>query len=161
MADRRLRTPALRQFRVFGFEPESEVPLAGAADFLRALCAATSQGRQLEELVFGAAPDNASPLDPVRVFESTHRAMGEVEPALLLIDDLQWLDGLSLALCHYLVRAADATGEPLALIAVARPSTAAASFAASLRHLLPSERVRELDLGPLLSLIHISEPTRH
>jgi DNA-binding CsgD family transcriptional regulator len=99
--------------------------------------------------VFGAAPEDASPLDPVRVFESAHRAIGEIEPALLLIDDLQWLDGLSLALCHYLAHAAEATGEPFALIAAARPSTAAASFAASLRHLLPPERVRELDLGPL------------
>jgi hypothetical protein len=44
---------------------------------------------------------------------------------------------------------AEATGESLALIAVARPSSAAASFAASLRHLLPPERVREIDLAPL------------
>jgi DNA-binding NarL/FixJ family response regulator len=143
------RTELPNQFRVVGFEPESGVPLAGASEFLRALATATPHGRQLEELVFGAAPEDASPLDPVRVFESAHRAFRPIRPALVLVDDLQWLDDLSLALCHYLVRAAEATGGPLALIAVARPSSAAASFAASLRHLLPPEHVRELDLGPL------------
>jgi DNA-binding NarL/FixJ family response regulator len=143
------RTEVPKKFRVVGFEPESEVPLAAASEFLQALAAATPHGRQLEELVFGAAPEDASPLDPVRVFEAAHRAFRPIGPALVLVDDLQWLDELSLALCHYLVRAAEATGEPLALIVVARPSSAAASFAASLRHLLPPERVREVDLGPL------------
>jgi DNA-binding CsgD family transcriptional regulator len=136
-------------FRVVGFEPESEVPLAAASEFLRALTGATRQGRQLGELVFGAVPEDASPLEPIRVFESAHRAFRAVGPAVVLVDDLQWLDDLSLALCHYLVRAAEASGDPLALIAVARPSPAAASFAASLRHLLPPERVSEIDLGPL------------
>src|SRR5207249_2466065 len=130
-------------------EPESEVPLAAASEFLRALATATPHGRQLDELVFGAASEDASPLDSVRVFESVHRAFRPIGPALVLVDDLQWLDDLSLALCHYLVRAAEATGEPLALIAVARPSSAAASFAASFRHLLPPEHVREIDLRPL------------
>jgi DNA-binding NarL/FixJ family response regulator len=142
------RTELPNQFRIVGFEPESEVPLAAASEFLRALTSATPQGGQLEKLVFGAAPEDASPLEPVRVFESAHRAFRAIGPALVLVDDVEWLDDLSLALCHYLVRAAEATGEPLALIAVARPSSAAASFAASLRHLLPPEHVREIDLGP-------------
>jgi len=43
-------------------------------------------------------------------------------PAALLADDLQWVDGLSLALCHYLVRAAETSGAPLALIAAVRLS---------------------------------------
>jgi DNA-binding NarL/FixJ family response regulator len=142
------RTDLPNQFRVVGFEPESEVPLAAASEFLRALTNATPQGGQLETLVFGAAPEDAWPLEPVRVFESAHRAFRAIGPALVLVDDLQWLDDLSLALCHYLVRAAEATSEPLALIAVARPSSAAASFAVSLRHLLPPDHVREIDLGP-------------
>jgi DNA-binding NarL/FixJ family response regulator len=142
------RTELPNQFRIVGFEPESEVPLAAASEFLRALTSATPQGGQLEKLVFGVAPEDASPLEPVRVFESAHRAFRAIGPALVLVDDVEWLDDLSLALCHYLVRAAEATGEPLALIAVARPSSAAASFAASLRHLLPPEHVREIDLGP-------------
>jgi DNA-binding NarL/FixJ family response regulator len=149
LAEAAARTELPTRFRVVGFEPESEVPLAAGSELLRALATATPHGRRLDELVFGAAPEDASPLDSVRVFESAHRALRPVGPALVVVDDLQWLDDLSLALCHYLVRAADATGEPLALIAAARPSSVAASFAASLRHLLPPERVSELDLGPL------------
>src|SRR6478736_4142266 len=81
------------QFRIVGFEPESGVPLAAASEFLRALAAATTHGRRLEELVFGAAPDT-SPLEPVRVFEAVHRAFRAIGPALVLVDDLQWLDEL-------------------------------------------------------------------
>ena len=143
------RAEVPNQFRVVGFEPESAVPLAAASEFLQGLAAATQHGRQLEELVFGAPPEEASPLEPVRVFEVAHRAFRPIGPALVLVDDLQWLDDLSLALCHYLVRAAEAEGEPLALIVATRPSSAAASFSASIRHLLPPEHVRELELGPL------------
>src|SRR5436189_2070920 len=142
------RTELPSHFRVVGFEPESEVPLASASEFLRALTGAT-HGRRLEELVFGGVRDDASSAEPIRVFESAHRAFRAVGPALVLVDDVQWLDDLSLALCHYLVRAAEAIGDSLALIAVARPSPAAASFAESLRHLLPPQRIREIDLGPL------------
>ena len=149
LAEAAARTELPTHFRVVGFEPESEVPLAAVSEFLQALASATPQGRRLGELVFGAAPEGASPLEPIRVFESAHRALRAVGPALVLVDDLQWLDDLSLALCHYLVRAADATRDPLALIAVARPSPAAASFASSLRHRLSPEHVREIELGPL------------
>jgi DNA-binding NarL/FixJ family response regulator len=137
------------QFRIVGYEPESEVPLASASDLLRALAEATPQGRQLGALVFAAGPEDASPLDPIRIFEAAHHALCTVGPALVLVDDLQWIDELSLALCHYLVRAAQTTGQPLALIAVGRPSSDAESFAASLRQLLPPEHMKEIDLGPL------------
>jgi DNA-binding NarL/FixJ family response regulator len=142
------RAEVPNHFRVVGFEPESGVPLAAASEFLRALAATPPHGSRLEELVFGAAPEDTPPLEPVRVFEAAHRAF-PIGPALVLVDDLQWLDELSLALCHYLVRAGEAAGEPLALIAAARPSAAAASFAESIRHLLPAENVTELELGPL------------
>jgi DNA-binding NarL/FixJ family response regulator len=143
------RTELPNLFRVVGFEPESEVPLASASEFLHALAAAAPHGRQVEELVFGALPESASPTEPIRVFEAAHRAFRAVGPALVLVDDVQWLDHLSLALCHYLVRAAEANGDALALIAAARPASAAASFTASLRHLLPLEHVTEIDLAPL------------
>src|SRR5262249_34883381 len=83
------------------------------------------------------------------LFEAAHRALSAVGPSLVLLDDLQWVDDISLALCHYLVRAAEASGEPLAMLAASRPSADVASFASSLGQLLPSEHVRRVELGPL------------
>ena len=149
LAETAARAELPNRFRIVGYEPECEVPLASASDLLRALAEATPHGRRLGALVFDAGREDASPLDPIRIFEAAHRALWAVGPALVLVDDLQWIDELSLALCHYLVRAAQTTGQPLALIAVARPSSDAESFAASLRQLLPPEQMKEIDLGPL------------
>jgi DNA-binding CsgD family transcriptional regulator len=149
LAEVAARAKLPNQFRLVGYEPESEVPLASASDLLRALGEATPQGRQLGALVFDAGREDASPLEPIRIFEAAHRALCAVGPALVLVDDLQWIDELSFALCHYLVRAAQTSGHPLALIAFARPSPNATSFAASLRELLPRGNRGEIDLGPL------------
>jgi DNA-binding NarL/FixJ family response regulator len=112
------------------------VPLASAADILRALA------------VFDAG-DEGSGREPVQIFEAAHRVLRTGGPALVLVDDLQWVDELSLALCHYLVRAAEGDGPPVALIAVGRPSAEVASFARSLGQVLPRERLAEIELGPL------------
>jgi DNA-binding CsgD family transcriptional regulator len=149
LAEAAARSELRNQFRVVGYEPESEVPLASASDLLRALADATPHGRQLEALVFDTVHADASPLEPLRVFEATHRALQAVGPVLVLVDDLQWVDDLSLALSHYLVRAAAASGQSLSLIAVARPSAVATSFAASLGQLLPDEHLATIELGPL------------
>jgi DNA-binding CsgD family transcriptional regulator len=138
-------------FRVVGYEPESDVPLAACSDLLRSLASAGPAGHRLDRLMLGHADEESSPLEPVRVFEAAHRALRALGPALVLVDDLQWMDELSLALCHYLVRAADADARPLALIAVARPSPNATSLSESLSHLLAPERLRQLELGPLAS----------
>jgi DNA-binding CsgD family transcriptional regulator/tetratricopeptide (TPR) repeat protein len=137
----------LTQLRVVGYEPERDVPLAAAADLVRTLGAVPDWGDRLRAVVY--EPDRASALDPVRLFEAAHRTLSRLEPAVLLIDDLQWVDDLSLALCHYLARAAEETGQRLALIAGARASTQAASFAGSLSHVLPTERLTMLELGSL------------
>jgi DNA-binding NarL/FixJ family response regulator len=149
LAEAAARARLPNRFSVVGYEPESEVPLASVSDLLRALADATPQARRLGALVFGRADEEASPFEPLRVFEAAHRALRVVEPALVLVDDLQWLDELSLALCHYIVRAAEASRQPLALIAVARPSPNATSFIGSLAQVLPAERMRQLELGPL------------
>jgi len=99
----------------------------------------------------------------LRIFESVHRALRTVGPALVLVDDLQWIDELSLALCHYLVRAASDRGESLALIAGGRPSPPSSSLVESLAQVLPPERIRRLELGPLatdegLELVGMLEP---
>jgi len=101
--------------------------------------------------VFDEPSADSSLLEPVRVFEAAHRALRGIGPALVLVDDLQWVDALSLALCHYVVRAAETGGPPLALIAVARPSPNATSLAASLAQVLPEERLARFQLGPLAS----------
>ena len=138
-------------FRVIGYEPERHVPLAAASDLLRALAEGPQTGRRLGELLFEAVPEEESTLEPVRVFEATHRALRATGSALVLVDDLQWVDDLSLALCHYLARAAEATGEPLALVAAGRPSPNEALLSASLGQVLPPERLTRLELGPLTS----------
>ena len=143
----RAETPT--SFWIVGYEPERQVPLASAASLLRELAGAGAAGRRLEGLAFGVSSEEASGLEPVRIFEAAHHALRLVGPALLAVDDLQWVDDLSLALCHYLVRAAEASGPPLALIAVARPSQNATSFAASLRQVLSAERLAAVELGPL------------
>lgn len=137
-------------FRVVGYEPERQVPLAAASDLLRSLVDAPA-GKQLGVLLFDPDRESSSPLEPVRVFEAAHYALRGIGPALVLVDDLQWADELSVALCHYLVRAAEATGEPLGLVGAGRPSPHQASLSASLGQVLPPERLRRLELGPLPS----------
>jgi DNA-binding CsgD family transcriptional regulator len=144
------RSALARVFCVIGYEPERQVPIAAASDLLRALVD-TPAGRQLGVLLFDSSPEQASVLEPMRVFEAAHRSLRMIEPALVLVDDLQWVDELSLALCHYLVRAADATDESLALVAAGRPSPNEASLSASLGQVLPPERLMRLELGPLTS----------
>jgi predicted ATPase len=68
---------------------------------------------------------------------------------LLTIDDLQWVDELSLALCHYVIRATSTSARPLLSLATSRPSAAATAYASSLDRLLGSERSAVLELEPL------------
>jgi DNA-binding NarL/FixJ family response regulator len=141
------RLAVLPTFRVVGYEPEASVPLAAAADMLRTLARGGDAGAHLRQLVFEA--DDASRLEPMRIFETAHRALDAVQPALVVLDDVQWIDDLSLALCHYVTRAAEATSQRLMLLAAARPSTRTASLIDSLRHVVPEDRRVFLDLGPL------------
>jgi DNA-binding CsgD family transcriptional regulator len=137
-------------FRVIGYEAERQVPLASAADLLRALTALAPVGHTLDAMVFDPGVEG-SVLEPLQVFEAAHRVLRTAGPTLILVDDLQWVDELSLALCHYLIRAAEAEGSPLGLIAAGRSSPNAALFTASLRQVLPTERLAEIELGPLAS----------
>jgi DNA-binding CsgD family transcriptional regulator len=143
------RIPLRRQFQVVGFEPERLVPLAAAASLLRALAGLGGAGRRLGELVFGDPRGTVAAVEPVRILEAAHRALEAAGPAVVFADDLQWVDGLSLALCHYLVRAGETSGAPLALIAAGRPSPNEASLWGSLAQVLPAPRVTRVELGPL------------
>jgi DNA-binding CsgD family transcriptional regulator len=145
----RLLAEAVRRYEegesawIVGYEPEQLVPLAASAQLLRTL-RATPEGRGLQALL----EEGTAGLAPLRIFEAVHRVLDAREPMILAVDDVQWVDQLSLALCHYLVRA-EAGAHGLVLIAAARPSREAASFAASLGHVLPGDRFANFTLGPL------------
>jgi DNA-binding CsgD family transcriptional regulator len=143
LAEARTRTALPNPFAVVGYEPERQVPLAAAAGLLRALGDAPQHGSRVEALLLGM--DDAAPLEPLRVFEAAHRAFRVLEPALLVVDDLQWVDGLSFALCHYLIRAARDSGQRLVIFAATRPGGSGASLAEA----LPPDRVSWLELEPL------------
>ena len=132
-----------------GYEPEREVPLAAAAGLLRELSRVPVAGGALAALLAGELGAGGA-LESVRVFEAASRARSALGPALIAVDDLQWVDDLTLALCHYLMRAGAEAPEPLALLAASRPSPRADRFAASLRSRLSGcEGLVVIDLPPL------------
>jgi hypothetical protein len=149
LAEASARADVANRFRVDGYVTEQNVALGAASRFLRELARVEGDGRMLEELLFQASGSETSAIEPVRVFEIAHRALGDRQPALLLMDDLQWLDPLSVALIHYLVTAAHDTGKPLILLAASRPSVNATAFAASLERVLPAPQLVQLDLEGL------------
>ena len=142
LAEARARSTLAQSFAVVGYESERQVPLAAASGLLRALGEVPERGAQVEAVLFDAA--GAAPLEPVRLFEGAHRAFRAFEPSLLVVDDLQWVDELSLALCHYLIRAAHESGQRLVVFAASRLGGGGA-----LADALPSERVSWVELGPL------------
>jgi DNA-binding NarL/FixJ family response regulator len=136
-----------RVVRAGGFEPTKTIPFAALGDFLRTLTGVPRHGPALEQLVFGGGGETSR--DPLRAFEAAHRALTGYGMAILVVDDLQWVDEPSLALVHYLVRAAEAEDRPFVVIAAARPSPMAAALQASAEAELPPERRATIELGPL------------
>jgi alkanesulfonate monooxygenase SsuD/methylene tetrahydromethanopterin reductase-like flavin-dependent oxidoreductase (luciferase family) len=67
---------------------------------------------------------------------------------MIQADDVHWADTTSLALLHYLVRAADAEGLCVVVVAAARSAPGPESFARSLRQLV-GDRSVTMELGPL------------
>ncbi|MDP8904715.1 MAG: AAA family ATPase [Chloroflexota bacterium] len=140
------RSHGVAQLRLAGFEPMQAVPLAAAADLLRELGKAPRHGPELRALAFG---EDTRSRDPLPIFEGAYRALASAGPLLLVMDDLQWVDDMSLALVHYLLRAAGRGGVPFVVVAAARPSPAAASFREGVASALgPSQRLL-IELGPL------------
>lgn len=133
--------------KIVGFEPNAPVPLAAVGEVLRRLSAVPAHGPSLEALAFGRQDQQAR--EPGRIFEAAHRALSSFGPLLIAVDDLQWVDEQSLGLLHYLLRAAEATGQPLSVIAVGRPSSPSSSFRATVEGSLPAERRAVIELGPL------------
>jgi DNA-binding CsgD family transcriptional regulator len=144
LAEARSRSALPHSFAVVGYERERQVPLAAASGLLRALGDAPERGTQVEALLFEAS-NTAAQLEPVRLFEAAHRAFRAFERSLLLVDDLQWVDELSLALCHYLIRAARESSQRVVVFAATRPGGSGISLVDA----LPPERVSSIELGPL------------
>jgi len=135
-------------FRVTGYEPERSVPLAAASDLLRILSPRLSGGGTPGST---GGTTSWTGLDPVRLFEAAHVALGERLPAMIVLDDLQWADELSIALCHYLVRAGAATRRPIFLLAAARPGSAVGILSDAMGSISKDVPIlRTIDLGPLL-----------
>jgi DNA-binding CsgD family transcriptional regulator len=136
-----------RQLVMAGYEAERNVPLAAATGLLRAI---SGERDWVSKLLLGPSAGGWTTLEPVRIFEAAHLEVGRLGPVLLTVDDLQWVDDLSLALCHYLVRAASASAHPIALLGASRPSARTSTFANSLAQLLgPSGRFNVVELHPL------------
>ena len=145
-----VRQPSLRRLRVAGFEAGAQVPLAASADMLRELGYVPDAGELVSELLFPPKSDTHRSLEPLRVLEAARQALlGIDDPVVLLVDDVQWIDDLSIALCSYLVRAAATEQKKLAVVAASRPSTSAMVFRDSLIAELGTDRVEYIDLGPL------------
>ena len=136
-----------RLLRIAGYEPEQSVPLAAASPLLRRLAAA-SEDRTFHGLLDPGA--EVGGLDAIRIFESVHRQLARQGYAAMFIDDLQWVDPLSIALCHFIVRATAGSGRGFALVVASRPSPVADRFAASLSTVIGERSPAvTLHLGPL------------
>lgn len=130
-----------------GYEHTRMVPFGATIDLLRKLRAAPTEGSRLARLLTGEA--EAGSFDPARVLEAARAALWELVPALIVLDDLQWVDDTSLALCHYLVRAAADEHVPLGLVCASRPGAPVAAFQQALHGLGDTVQVVDLTLGPL------------
>ena len=129
-----------------GFEPERDVAFAASHRLLGALRAEIP--RAINPLEFEASGES-TPVEPVRVFEAVHRALAGRGQTVLLVDDVHWVDDTSVALLHYVVRAAATSRQTLVVVFASRPSDVALSVMGSLRRVLQPGRLLEIELGPL------------
>ena len=139
---------AAHHFEVVGHELGRQVPLSAAMPLLRPLAETREWGPDLERALFGGFRDGSDPLEPVRLFELAHRALVSLGPSLVVLDDVQWVDSLSLALIHHLIRAADAMEQPLAVMSASRPAPIASDWSLAMSEVLGTRAVH-LDLLPL------------
>jgi predicted ATPase len=109
VAELRNRQRATLQLIITGYESGTRVPMAAAADLLRQLGKESGAGVMLNEFLFAPRQTDERSLEPLRLFEAARRALLGLEGSILLVvDDLQWVDDLSIALCSYLIRSAEA-----------------------------------------------------
>src|SRR5438067_1986859 len=132
---------------VSAYEPEMNLPFSLGHDLIRALARSSQAAEQILHPMLAPEPGGPRP-DWTSVFEAAHRAAGVRDSLLITIDDFQWSDERSTALVHYLVRGAEADGDPLALIVGGRRSISVSALATSLGRLI-GDRLTRVTLGPL------------
>jgi DNA-binding CsgD family transcriptional regulator len=132
---------------VSAYEPEMNLPFSLGHDLTRALARSSQAAEQILDPMLAPEPGGPRP-DWTSVFEAAHRAAGVRDSLLITIDDFQWSDERSTALVHYLVRGAQADGDPLALVVGGRRSIAVSALVTSLERLL-GDRLTRVTLGPL------------
>src|SRR2546428_1456726 len=148
LAELRSRRRATHVLSVVGYESAFQVPLGAAANLLRGLGKVSDAGEMLREFLFSPNPVDDRSLEPLRLFEAARRALlGLAGSILLVADDLQWVDDLSLALCSYLVRSAAEEEIPFAVIAATLPASRGLAFHDSLLKDLADDRLSTIDLG--------------
>jgi len=148
LAEACARTTVARQFHIVGFDAARQVPLSAASDLLRTLTVAPGDGQRLHALLYEDQVA-AGGLQPLRIFEAAHRALCRIAPALIVLDDLQWFDEQTVALCHYLMRGAKTSNQPIGLIVGSRPSPTTDALAVALQQLLPAGSMSTLSLKSL------------
>src|SRR6058998_2075515 len=132
---------------VSAYEPEMSLPFSLGHDLTRALARSSRAAEQILDPMLAPEPGGQRP-DWSSVFEAAHRAAGVGDSLLITIDDFQWCDERSTALIHYLVRGAQADGDPLAILVGGRRSISVSALATSLGRLL-GDRLTRVTLGPL------------
>jgi DNA-binding CsgD family transcriptional regulator len=147
LIDEASRNVRVDRVAVSAYEPEVSLPFSLGYDLTRALGRSSHAAGQILDPILAPEPGARRP-DWSAVFEAAHRAAGVAESLLITIDDFQWSDERSTALIHYLVRGAQADGDPLALVVGGRQSTAVSALVTSLQRLL-GDGLTRVTLGPL------------
>ena len=132
--------PAGLVLKMGGLEALRNVDLAASMSMLNHLAARAGDESLLTRIL---DDDSETRVAPVQLFEATRRLL-EGRRASLLIDDLQWLDELSLGLILYLM---NNSSEPVRLVAASRPGGVASSFVEAARKAGIEPLV--LEIGPL------------
>src|SRR5919197_4852881 len=147
LIDEASRNARADRVAVSAYEPEMSLPFSLGHDLTRALARSSPAAGHILDPILAPEPGGPKP-DWSSVFEAAHGAAGVRESLLISIDDFQWSDERSTALIHYLVRGAQADGDPLALVVARRRSIALGELVSSLER-MPGDRLTRVTLGPL------------
>jgi DNA-binding CsgD family transcriptional regulator len=123
-----------------GLEALRQVELAASMGMLNRLVVESGAETLLTRIL---DDDPGARVMPVQLYEATRRTL-EGRSASLLIDDVQWLDNLSLGLILYLLKNSQ---EPSYVVAASRPGFAASSFIEEARKSGADPLL--LEIGPL------------